>query len=115
MQYEVSRWVTCRYDEFGRLKKQFRGGDADRKAREEAALARLHGSSGSGVLLSPPAPMHVTPCRPLDVRYCPAFRDIPVFSVGFALLLDAIDGIWDHLPACSAVQHQPWWCTILKT
>ncbi|CAK0743944.1 hypothetical protein CVIRNUC_001509 [Coccomyxa viridis] len=36
------------YDEFGRLKKQFRGGDADRKAREEAALARLHGSSGSG-------------------------------------------------------------------
>ncbi|CAL5219311.1 g1119 [Coccomyxa viridis] len=36
------------YDEFGRLKKQFRGGDADRKAREEAALARLRGTSGSG-------------------------------------------------------------------
>lgn len=42
----------CRYDEFGRLKKQFRGGDADRKAREEAALARLRGSSGSGVMHS---------------------------------------------------------------
>ncbi len=34
-----------RYDEFGRLKKQFRSGmsEADRKAREEAALARLRG------------------------------------------------------------------------
>ncbi|GIL63942.1 hypothetical protein Vafri_17850, partial [Volvox africanus] len=32
------------YDEFGRLKKQFRGtSEADRKAREEAALARLRG------------------------------------------------------------------------
>ncbi|EIE25454.1 hypothetical protein COCSUDRAFT_61671 [Coccomyxa subellipsoidea C-169] len=36
------------YDEFGRIKKKFRGTEADRKAREEAALARLHGTSGSG-------------------------------------------------------------------
>ena len=39
----------ARYDEFGRLKKKFRGSEADKKAREEAALARLHGTSGSGV------------------------------------------------------------------
>ncbi|KXZ53901.1 hypothetical protein GPECTOR_6g819 [Gonium pectorale] len=31
------------YDEFGRLKKHLRGSEADRKAREEAALARLRG------------------------------------------------------------------------
>lgn len=30
------------YDEFGRLKKKFRSGQ-DRRAREEAALARLRG------------------------------------------------------------------------
>ncbi len=40
---------AARYDEFGRIKKKFRGTEADRKAREEAALARLHGTSGSGV------------------------------------------------------------------
>ncbi len=34
-----------RYDEFGRLKKQFRAGQ-DRKEREAAALARLHGTYG---------------------------------------------------------------------
>ncbi len=40
-------WCLCvrRYDEFGRLKKQFRGG-MDRAAREAAALARLHGVTG---------------------------------------------------------------------
>jgi hypothetical protein len=32
-----------RYDDFGRLKKKFRAGADDRKAREAAALARLHG------------------------------------------------------------------------
>ena len=53
------RGLECRYDEFGRLKKQFRGGDADRKAREEAALSRLRGSSGSGVSRAPFA------CRPM--------------------------------------------------
>ncbi len=37
------------YDEFGRLKKKFRGGgDADRKAREAAALARLRGDPVPG-------------------------------------------------------------------
>ena len=51
--------MACRYDEFGRLKKQFRGGDADRKAREEAALARLRGTSGSGVMLA----SHILPLR----------------------------------------------------
>ena len=38
-----------RYDEFGRIKKKFRGSDADKKAREEAALARLRGTSDAGV------------------------------------------------------------------
>lgn len=41
--------MASRYDEFGRIKKKFRGTEADKKAREEAALARLHGTSGSGV------------------------------------------------------------------
>lgn len=44
---------AARYDEFGRIKKKFRGSEADRKAREEAALARLHGT-GSGVRLTFP-------------------------------------------------------------
>ena len=40
--------VMCRYDEFGRLKRKYREGGAaeDRRAKEAAALARLHGSSG---------------------------------------------------------------------
>ena len=35
-----------RYDDWGRLKKKFRSGKSaeDRKAREQAALARLHGT-----------------------------------------------------------------------
>ncbi len=37
-----------RYDEFGRIKKKFRGSDADKKAREEAALARLRGVPSEG-------------------------------------------------------------------
>lgn len=38
------RFHIGRYDEFGRLKKQFRGmSEADKKVREEAALARLRG------------------------------------------------------------------------
>ncbi len=45
-------WVD-RYDEFGRIKKKFRGSEADRKAREEAALARLRGTTGSGVSTDP--------------------------------------------------------------
>jgi hypothetical protein len=36
----------CSYDDFGRLKKKFRSAD-DRKQREEAALARLHGKSSA--------------------------------------------------------------------
>jgi hypothetical protein len=36
-------WRMYRYDDFGRLKKKFRAGADDRKAREAAALARLHG------------------------------------------------------------------------
>ena len=36
-------FVAHRYDDFGRLKKKFRAGADDRKAREAAALARLHG------------------------------------------------------------------------
>jgi hypothetical protein len=37
---------VCRYDDWGRLKKKFRSGKSaeDRKAREQAALARLHGT-----------------------------------------------------------------------
>lgn len=35
--------LVSRYDDFGRLKKKFRAGAEDRKAREAAALARLHG------------------------------------------------------------------------
>ena len=37
--------VTLRYDEFGRLKKEFRSG-MGRSEREAAALERLHGSVG---------------------------------------------------------------------
>lgn len=33
--------VACRYDEYGRLKRQHRDGGEDRRAREAAALARL--------------------------------------------------------------------------
>ncbi len=39
------------YDEFGRLKKKYRGGGADapdRSAREAAALARLRGEDSGG-------------------------------------------------------------------
>jgi len=36
---------VCRYDEFGRLKKEFRTG-MDRSEREAAALQRLHGTVG---------------------------------------------------------------------
>lgn len=47
-----------RYDEFGRLKKQFRStSEADRKAREEAALARLRGDYN-------PAPSAAVSSRP---------------------------------------------------
>ena len=44
---------SCRYDEFGRLKRKYREGGAaeDRRAKEAAALARLHGGSG----VSPPS------------------------------------------------------------
>ena len=38
------------YDEFGRLKKKYRSGQ-DRKAREEAALARLRGDTVKVTLL----------------------------------------------------------------
>ena len=42
------------YDEFGRVKKKFRGGPDDKRAREEAALARLRGEAPASVcLLSP--------------------------------------------------------------
>ena len=52
---------AVRYDEFGRLKKKFRGGgDADRKAREAAALARLRGD--------PPPNMPVRPVWPDPAR-----------------------------------------------
>ena len=36
--------LRCSFDDFGRIKKKFRGGADDRKAREAAALARLHGT-----------------------------------------------------------------------
>ena len=45
--------VASRYDDFGRLKKKFRGGAEDRKAREAAALARLHGTVRTDSLLTP--------------------------------------------------------------
>ena len=41
------------YDEFGRLKKKYRSGQ-DRKAREEAALARLRGDTVKVTLLALP-------------------------------------------------------------
>lgn len=53
--------LFVRYDEFGRLKKKFRGTEADRKAREEAALARLHGTSGSGVRSPCPTRLNLPP------------------------------------------------------
>ncbi len=38
-------WPARRYDEFGRLKKEFRA--QDKGTREVAALERLHGAYGS--------------------------------------------------------------------
>ena len=38
-------WAAHRYDEYGRLKKNYRDGGEDRRAREAAALARLQGAS----------------------------------------------------------------------
>ncbi len=53
-------FVRARYDEFGRLKKKFRGGgEADRKAREAAALARLRGD---------PPPSAAVRTRAYDLR-----------------------------------------------
>ena len=45
------------YDEFGRLKKKYRSGQ-DRKAREEAALARLRGDTVKVTLLALPLDVH---------------------------------------------------------
>ena len=60
-----------RYDDWGRLKKKFRSGKTaeDRKAREQAALARLHGTV-SAVCVRRPGKLSPPCALSSNTHYC---------------------------------------------